>query len=142
MLELVRALVRERVRPHYVYQCDLEQGLAHFRTSIDTAIEIAEALRGWTSSLAVPTVVVDAPGGGGKIPVAPSYVLSQGEERVLLRNFEGTIIDYPQPAERDATCVYDAKWTAQSQLCAAPRRQRRLRVVANAGPKRNGRAAS
>jgi lysine 2,3-aminomutase len=140
MLELVRALVRERVRPHYVYQCDLEEGLAHFRTSIDTAIEIAEALRGWTSSLAVPTVVVDAPGGGGKIPVAPSYVLSQGEDRVLLRNFEGKIIAYPQPAERDATCAYDAKWTAQSASFTAPRKQQRLRVVGSPANKRAGRS--
>ena len=142
MLELVRALVRERVRPHYVYQCDLEEGLAHFRTSIDTAIEIAEALRGWTSSLAVPTVVVDAPGGGGKIPVAPSYVLSQGEDRVLLRNFEGKIIHYPQPEERDATCAYDARWTAQSGADTTPRRQRQLRVITTAAPKRNGKAVS
>jgi lysine 2,3-aminomutase len=130
MLELVRRLVRERVRPYYIYQCDLEQGLEHFRTSIDTALEIAEALRGWTSGLAVPTVVVDAPGGGGKIPVAPNYVLSQGETRVLLRNFEGKTVRYPQPEQRDPTCLYDAKWIAAAGLVessAAPRR--RLRVV-------------
>jgi lysine 2,3-aminomutase len=130
MLELVRGLVRERVRPYYIYQCDLEKGLEHFRTTIGTALEIAESLRGWTSGLAVPTVVVDAPGGGGKIPVAPSYVLSQGEGKVMLRNFEGQIVPYPQPEQRDPTCAYDAKWVAASGVVDRPNRpRRRLRVV-------------
>ena len=143
MLELVRALVRERVRPHYVYQCDLEQGLAHFRTSIDTAVDIAESLRGWTSSLAVPTVVLDAPGGGGKIPLAPGYVLSQGESSVLVRNYEGRTFQYPQPEQRDPTCGYDAKWLAEPTTSPAVRSpRRRLRVVRNASTDRAGKPKS
>jgi lysine 2,3-aminomutase len=130
MLELVRSLVKARVRPYYVYVCDQEQGLEHFRTTIDTAIEVSESLRGWTSGLAVPQVVVDAPGGGGKIPVAPSYVLSQGESRVLLRNFEGRTLAYPQPVDRDPTCPYDSKWApAMEPVPPSEPRRRRLHVV-------------
>ena len=97
MKQLVRDLVKMRVRPYYIYQCDLSMGLEHFRTPVSKGIEIIENLRGHTSGYAVPTFVVDAPGGGGKTPVMPNYVLSQSPSRVVLRNFEGVITTYTEP---------------------------------------------
>jgi lysine 2,3-aminomutase len=98
-LELVHKLVKNRVRPYYLYQCDLVQGAGHFRTPVSVGIEIIEALRGHTSGFAVPTYVIDAPGGGGKIPVMPEYVVSAGPNRVVLRNYEGFITTYTEPDE-------------------------------------------
>ena len=99
MRRLVHALVRNRVRPYYVYQCDLVPGAGHFRTPVSKGIEIIESLRGHTSGFAVPTFVVDAPGGGGKVPVMPQYLISQSEERVVVRNFEGYMVTYTQPTD-------------------------------------------
>ncbi|MBK7093650.1 MAG: lysine 2,3-aminomutase [Saprospiraceae bacterium] len=99
MKKLVHKLVYNRVRPYYIYQCDLSMGLEHFRTPVSKGIEIIENLRGHTSGYAVPTYVVDAPGGGGKIPVAPTYLISQSPEKVVLRNFEGVITTYTQPLD-------------------------------------------
>lgn len=99
MKQLVHELVKARVRPYYLYQCDLVPGAGHFRTPVARGIEIIEALRGHTSGFAVPTYVIDAPGGGGKIPVAPQYLISQGDGRVVLRNFEGFITTYTEPAD-------------------------------------------
>jgi lysine 2,3-aminomutase len=99
MKDLVHKLVRNRVRPYYIYQCDLVHGAGHFRTSVAVGIEIIEALRGHTSGFAVPTFVIDAPGGGGKVPMMPNYLLSQSADRVVVRNFEGLITTYTQPAE-------------------------------------------
>ncbi len=104
MKKLVHELVKIRVRPYYLYQCDLSVGLEHFRTSIAQGIEIIEGLRGHTSGLCVPTFVVDAPGGGGKIPVMPNYVISQGNRRVVLRNFEGVITTYEEPLDYFPRC--------------------------------------
>ncbi|MCF0207735.1 MAG: lysine 2,3-aminomutase [Bacteroidales bacterium] len=98
MKKLVHKLVMMRVRPYYIYQCDLSMGLEHFRTPVSKGIEIIEGLRGHTSGYAVPTFVVDAPGGGGKIPVMPNYLISQSPTRVILRNYEGVITTYTQPA--------------------------------------------
>jgi lysine 2,3-aminomutase len=97
MLQLVHKLLQIRVRPYYLYQCDLSEGIGHFRTPVSTGIEIIESLRGHTSGLAVPTFVIDAPGGGGKIPLGPNYVLSQGQGKIVLRNFEGNIHVYTEP---------------------------------------------
>jgi lysine 2,3-aminomutase len=97
MKRLVQMLVKNRVRPYYIYQCDLSEGLEHFRTSIGKGIEIMESLRGHTSGFAVPTYVVDAPGGGGKIPVAPNYLISWSTNKAILRNFEGVITTYQEP---------------------------------------------
>ena len=97
MKQLVHALVRNRVRPYYIYQCDLSEGISHFRTPVSKGIEIMESLRGHTSGLCVPTFVVDAPGGGGKIPVMPNYLISQMPGRVILRNYEGFISSYTEP---------------------------------------------
>ncbi len=99
--QLVHDLVKMRVRPYYLYQCDLVKGAGHFRTSVSKGIEIIEGLRGHTSGYAVPTYVVDAPGGGGKIPVQPNYVLSQGAGKTVLRNFEGFITAYAEPLDYD-----------------------------------------
>ncbi|MDR1592083.1 MAG: lysine 2,3-aminomutase [Prevotellaceae bacterium] len=97
MKHLVHDLVKMRVRPYYIYQCDLSMGLEHFRTPVSKGIEIIENLRGHTSGYAVPTFVVDAPGGGGKTPVMPTYIISQSPSRVVLRNFEGVITTYTEP---------------------------------------------
>lgn len=99
MMDLVHNLVKMRVRPYYIYQCDLSMGLEHFRTPVSKGIEIMENLRGHTSGYCVPTFVVDAPGGGGKTPVMPNYVISQSPSRVILRNFEGVITTYTEPTD-------------------------------------------
>ncbi len=97
MKSLMHKLVRNRVRPYYIYQCDLSEGLSHFRTPVSKGIEIIELLRGHTSGLAVPTYVIDAPGGGGKIPVSPNYLISWSANKVILRNYEGIICTYKEP---------------------------------------------
>jgi lysine 2,3-aminomutase len=94
---LVHKLVMNRVRPYYLYQCDLSEGLSHFRTPIGKGIEIMESLIGHTSGLARPTYVIDAPGGGGKIPVMPNYIISWSTNKVVLRNYEGVITTYKEP---------------------------------------------
>jgi lysine 2,3-aminomutase len=96
MKTLMQQLVQMRVRPYYIYQCDLSQGIGHFRTPVSVGMSIIEALRGHTTGFAVPTFVVDAPGGGGKIPVSPNYLLSMNDHRVVLRNFEGVITTYAE----------------------------------------------
>lgn len=104
MKELMHGLVKMRVRPYYIYQCDLSMGLEHFRTPVSKGIEIIENLRGHTSGYCVPTFVVDAPGGGGKTPVMPNYVLSQSPSRVVLRNYEGVITTYTEPTDYIEEC--------------------------------------
>lgn len=104
MKKLVQELVFNRVRPYYLYQCDLSRGIEHFRTTVSKGIEILENLRGHTSGYAVPTFVVDAPGGGGKIPIMPQYLISQGKDKVVLRNFEGVITVYEEPHYIEETC--------------------------------------
>ncbi|MGE4586637.1 MAG: lysine 2,3-aminomutase [Mangrovibacterium sp.] len=94
---LVHKLVQNRVRPYYIYQCDLSEGLSHFRTPVGKGIEIMESLIGHTSGFAVPTYVIDAPGGGGKIPIMPNYILSWSTNKVVLRNYEGVITTYKEP---------------------------------------------
>ena len=108
--DLVQKLVRIRVRPYYLYQCDLVEGGGHFRTPVAKGIEIIEGLRGHTSGFAVPTFVVDAPGGGGKIPVMPNYHISSSDHKIILRNYEGYITTYEEPQDYAAhdpkTCWY------------------------------------
>ena len=103
MKKLVHKLVQNRVRPYYLYQCDLSEGLEHFRTFVGKGIEIIESLRGHTSGFAVPTYVIDAPGGGGKIPIYPNYVLSWSTNKIVLRNYEGVITTYSMPNKYDHT---------------------------------------
>lgn len=105
---LMQKLLKIRVRPYYIYQCDMSQGIEHFRTPVSAGIQAIEYLRGHTSGLAIPTYVIDAPGGGGKIPVMPQYVISQGPGRVVLRNYEGVITTYTEPkhsVDPEAPCV-------------------------------------
>ena len=108
MRNLMHVLVKNRVRPYYIYQCDLSLGIEHFRTPVSKGIEIIEGLRGHTSGYAVPTFVVDAPGGGGKTPVMPQYVISQTPDKVILRNYEGVITTYTEPpALPKIQCSYE-----------------------------------
>ncbi len=107
MKSLVHGLVKIRVRPYYIYQCDLSMGIEHFRTKVSKGIEIIEALRGHTSGYAVPTFVVDAPGGGGKTPVMPQYIISQSPNKIVLRNYEGIITTYTEPNALEEECQCD-----------------------------------
>lgn len=102
MKSLLHKLVQNRVRPYYLYQCDLSEGLSHFRTPIGKGIEIMESLVGHTSGFARPTYVIDAPGGGGKIPVMPNYIISWSTNKVVLRNYEGVITTYKEPDSYEA----------------------------------------
>jgi lysine 2,3-aminomutase len=97
--QLVQDLVRIRVRPYYLYQCDLVEGAGHFRTPVAKGIEIIEGLRGHTSGFAVPQFIVDAPGGGGKIPLQPNYLLSMSDHKIVLRNYEGFVTTYEEPVD-------------------------------------------
>ena len=107
---LVHRLVENRIRPYYLYQCDLVEGSGHFRTPVGKGLEIIEGLRGHTSGYAVPTYVIDAPGGGGKIPVMPNYLISYSDHKVVLRNYEGYITTYEEPLDYQphdrGTCSY------------------------------------
>ncbi len=98
MKTLVHKLLMCRVRPYYLYQLDLIQGSSHLQAPVAKGIEIIEGLRGHTTGYAIPQFVIDAPGGGGKVPVNPDYVLQQNSERVVIRNFEGKTFEYPEPA--------------------------------------------
>lgn len=102
MKRLMQKLLAVRVKPYYIYQADYVRGTAHLRTTIEKGIEIMEGLRGWTSGMAVPHYVIDAPGGGGKIPIVPSYVQSMTEDQVVLRNYAGETYVYPQVKEKPA----------------------------------------
>jgi len=104
MRKLVHELLKARVKPYYIYQCDLSEGIEHFRTPVGKGIEIMEYLRGHTSGLALPTLVVDAPGGGGKIPIMPNYVLTTTDKRVVMRNYRGMMSVYTEPEDRDCSC--------------------------------------
>lgn len=96
---LMQRLLAARVRPYYIYMCDQVAGAEHFRTTIQKGLEIIQALRGWTSGLAVPHFVIDAPGGGGKIPLLPEYVVKLTDKEVVLRNYAGKTYRYSQPTE-------------------------------------------
>jgi len=121
---LVQELVRIRVRPYYLYQCDLSEGIGHFRTPVSKGIEIIEHLRGHTSGFAVPTFVIDAPGGGGKVPVMPQYLISQSDSRVVMRNYAGRILSYPEPEH------YEAHDPGRCSFCADQLRRSRRGVAA------------
>jgi lysine 2,3-aminomutase len=99
----VQKLLMCRVRPYYIYQCDLIAGSSHLRTSVRTGLEIMENLRGHTSGYAVPQYVIDAPGGGGKVPINPDYVLSHNADRVVIRNYEGEIFEYPESSDASSS---------------------------------------
>ena len=104
---LMRGLVRSRVRPYYLFQGDTVIGTDHLRTPVEAAMELYRGLRGWMSGMCVPQLVLDAPGGGGKVPIMPSYIEHLDEERVIVQTYRGIRIEYPQPRERDCTVPYD-----------------------------------
>ena len=99
MKELMQKLLKARVRPYYIYMADQVAGGEHFRTQVEKGLEIVKALRGWTSGLAVPHFVIDAPGGGGKVPLLPEYVEEITEDEVIFRNYEGKRFVYKQPRQ-------------------------------------------
>jgi len=113
--ELVHKLLMCRVRPYYLYQCDLIRGSSHLRTSVSEGLAIIEGLRGHTSGYAVPQFVIDGPGGGGKIPLNPDYILQRDHEKVLLRNYEGETFEYPEPTPAPAAALAALK--EQSACC-------------------------
>jgi lysine 2,3-aminomutase len=96
MKELFHKLLKMRVRPYYLYQCDLIPGSGHFRTTVRKGLEIIKGLRGFTSGYAIPTFVIDAPGGGGKIPLLPDYMVEHNSEKIVLRNYKGVLCEYPE----------------------------------------------
>lgn len=133
MKKLCHGLQRIMVRPYYLFQCDPVKGVEHFRTSLWKGIEIIEMMRGHTGGLAIPTFVVDAPNGGGKIPLQPFYILSMSEKEVLLRNYEGMIIRYFNPQDRE-----DSKENIKGKnilnsfiLEESPRYKRRKKLLTN-----------
>jgi lysine 2,3-aminomutase len=105
MKELMKGLLVMRVRPYYIYQADLTKGANHFRTPLDVGLDIMDKLRGHISGLAVPQFVIDAPGGGGKIPLLPNYVISRDEDKIILRNFKYNVYEYPDV--RDESKIAD-----------------------------------
>lgn len=104
---LMRGLIKMRVRPYYLFQGDTVLGTDHLRTSIESAIDLADGLRGWMSGMANPQLVLDAPGGGGKIPIGPQYLLELNEREAVLRNYRGKTVRYPQPESTDPTVSFD-----------------------------------
>ncbi|MBW7888339.1 MAG: KamA family radical SAM protein [Bacteroidetes bacterium] len=107
MLELVRKLLKMRVRPYYLYQADITKGANHFRTPVSVGLEIMDKLRGHTSGLAVPYYVIDAPGGGGKIPILPQYVLGRNGNKIIMRNYQYSIYEYPDVEEEEMKLTDD-----------------------------------
>lgn len=114
MRALVQKLLMCRVKPYYIYQCDPISGSAHLRTSVAKGLELMEALRGHTTGYAVPTYVIDAPGGGGKVPVSPEYVLSRAADRVVIRNYEGKVFEYIEGAKRPTAFKVSENFDAPS----------------------------
>jgi len=143
MEELCRGLVRMRVRPYYMFQCDLVRGVEHFRTPLSRGMEIMEYLRGRLSGLAIPTFVVDAPGGGGKLPVLPSYVVSSSPTHTVLRNSEGMLVSYPEPrsggydsprpAEVEMPTVHELLSGAATRILPASSARHRRRATRASG---------
>ena len=97
VMELNHKLLMMRVRPYYIFQCDMAQGISHFRTSVETGLNIIEKLRGWTSGMAVPHYVIDGPGGGGKIPMLPNYVVKHEGKKWVVRNYKFEEFTYIEP---------------------------------------------
>ncbi len=112
--ELNHALLRSRVRPYYLHQMDVAQGLEHLRTPIAAGVGILEQLRGHTSGLAVPHLAVDLPGGGGKVTLQPEYVVERRGHETVFRNYRGEPYVYPEPEETDCSCPYDEVWGARA----------------------------
>jgi lysine 2,3-aminomutase len=104
---LFRGLLRSRVRPYYLFQGDTVVGTDHLRTPVEKAVELYDGLRGWMNGMAIPHLVIDAPGGAGKVPIGPRYLQEIRADAAVVRSYRGQIVEYPQPAERDCTVPYD-----------------------------------
>lgn len=128
MMDLCHRLLAIGVRPYYLYQCDPVRGAEHLRTSVWKGVEIIEGMRGHTTGFAVPTFVIDAPGGGGKIPLAPNYLLSESEEELMFRNYEGLVIRYKNPSPTDHPSVTKIR---DRSILSSERLTRRARHHAN-----------
>jgi lysine 2,3-aminomutase len=113
LLDLNHRLLRLRVRPYYLHQCDVAEGLEQLRTPLEKGIEILEAMRGHTSGLAVPHFAVDLPGGGGKVTLQPSYLVDRAEDAWTFRNYRGERYSYPEPEQRDCSCPNEERYFAQ-----------------------------
>lgn len=122
--ELMQKLLKIRVRPYYMYMADETKGANHFRTSIETGLKIAEGLRGHTSGLAVPHFVIDAPGGGGKIPLLPNYVLHMDEEQIILRNYQNQVYSYKNYADKNNPDGYGSKKSKAKSVKKQPRKKK------------------
>ena len=125
-LKLCQGLLKIKVRPYYLFQTDEVEGTEHLRTPVETGIKILEGMRGHTSGLAIPTFVIDLPGGGGKIPLQPNYVLSQTENELILRNYQGRIFRYRNPrlSALNRSCEPKAWQSAKGSRCNGGRNQK------------------
>ncbi len=134
--DLNQRLLRHRVRPYYLHQADVAEGIEHLRTPIRAGLEILEQLRGWTSGLAVPHLAVDLPGGGGKVTLQPHYALEFGERSTLFRSYKGDRIEYPEPVETDCACPYDDVYYKNDRTdhAAPPPRRVRFSVMKESSP--------
>ena len=134
MMKLMHELLKARVRPYYIYMADQVAGGEHFRTQVQKGLEIVKALRGWTSGLAVPHFVIDAPGGGGKVPLLPEYVEEITDDEVIFRNYEGKRFTYKQPRVSNPGCTPGVEETPDIvplEIAATGGRGRRKRKSAN-----------
>ncbi|HPH66144.1 MAG TPA: KamA family radical SAM protein [Kofleriaceae bacterium] len=104
---LMRGVLRMRVRPYYLFQGDTVLGTDHLRTTIEDAQRLYQGLRGYMTGMAMPHLVLDAPGGGGKVPIFPNYIVDHGVDNVVVRNYRGQLVSYPQPQQRDCNVAYD-----------------------------------
>lgn len=132
MLKLMHGLLQMRVRPYYIYQCDLVFGTEHFRTSVQTGLRIMESLRGHTTGYAVPIYVIDAPGGGGKVPITPEYVLNKSRKGVIIRNFEGKVFMYPERQDQHPGILEPEEASRWMRVAGPVSGGRRVREAANA----------
>ena len=130
--ELMQKLLKIRVRPYYMYMADETKGANHFRTSINTGIKISEALRGHTSGLAIPHFVIDAPGGGGKIPLLPNYVLHMDEEKIILRNYQGNVYSYKNYADKNNPDGFNSRKKKKTKAIkkSTPKKKKEVLVFA------------
>jgi lysine 2,3-aminomutase len=129
MKPLMHGLLKRRVKPYYLYQCDPIKGSGHFRTPVETGLAIIRALRGHTTGYATPMFVIDAPGGGGKIQMAPDPVVGRDGEDLLLRNFEGKVFRYPDPGGSLGTSAPRATTDVRKQKSEVGKQKEKIRVL-------------
>src|SRR5439155_13792489 len=138
MKELMQKLLKARVRPYYIYMADQVAGGEHFRTTVEKGLEIVKALRGWTSGLAVPHFVIDAPGGGGKVPLLPEYVEEINDDEVIFRNYEGQRFVYKQPRQGTLISGCDGEAAAQTDVVSIQRAKKPRKKTVGAKRRKTG----